>query len=258
MPDGTTASPYIVRIARMNFDFNDLEDVSLHHLALQYDNQVYRASESENVHQRRRPSSAALAALVNEACIFLCTNATAAGPMLAKLGIRVSVVIVDEAAHASEQQTLMSIMANVRLSRNACAHAVLVGDTMQLGPVFMCSHAAIKFVDRNRRFKFPVKMVRQFESLFDRLHRTDRCKTTWLTSHYRSHPSLAANTLSFMYYDILQYPRPPQDFETAYNNVEGEDGLQLLTVIDTRLSTRRYEGNGTGQPSRVLTNDLEV
>ena len=169
-----------------------------------------------------------------------------------------SCVIVDEAAHASEGESLMSIMSNVRMAQEGRVHVVLVVDQMQLGPVFMCSHAAIKFVERNRGFRFRPSMKRQFESLFERLYRTDICKTTWLTCHYRSHPDLAAVTLSYMYYDILTFPIPKSNFETPFTNVQGDNGINLVTVIDTRLSMDRYEGRGDGSDNGPLVNNLEI
>ena len=48
--------------------------------------------------------------------------------MLPKLGITVSAVVVDEAAHASEQQAITEIIAGVRLAQEGRLHIVLFGD----------------------------------------------------------------------------------------------------------------------------------
>ena len=90
-----------------------------------------------------------------------------------------------------------------------------------------------------------------------RLYRTDRCKITWLTHHYRNHPDLASITLSFQYNEILTYPVPPANFECAYTNVQGTNGINLVVVIDTRLSMDRYEGRGDGTDNGPLVNNLE-
>ena len=172
--------PFIVRVARKNQDFKDLQNVSLHHLVMQYEEHLYLVEDDgqDAARPRWNPGKEAKEALVSEAYIFFTTNSTAAGPLLAKLGVTVSCVIVDEAAHASEGETLVSIIANVRLAQDGIIHTVFVGDKMQLGPFFMCSHAAINFVRINRNFTFRPSMKRQFESFFERLYRTDRCETT--------------------------------------------------------------------------------
>lgn len=151
MVDGSVIRLYIVRIGKMNYDYKDLDDVSLHRRALQYDLQVYNFPDGNSV-PNLHPSTEALNALASEACIFLCTNATAAGPILSRIGVRVSTVTIHEASHASEQESLMGIIANVKQSQDGRVHVVLVGDTMQLCPVFICSHPALKFVDENRSF----------------------------------------------------------------------------------------------------------
>lgn len=253
MGDGSARTPYIVRIARYNYDFADLEEISLHHLALQYDLQVYNPPPegAENPELPRNPTMTAIKALVREACIFVCTNATACGPLLHKIGVSVSAVIVDEASHAAEYESLMPITANMNLAQDGRVHVVLVGDTMQLGPVFVCSHDAINFVTDNRKFIFNKKMVRQFESLFERLYRTDRSVTSWLTYHYRTHPELARIVHSFMYKDILQHPLPLQHFQRPFNHIDGAAPLRPLTIIDTRMSLSRIE-------NRDMTNELEA
>ena len=260
MGDGTTMRPYIVRIGRRNHDFGDLRGISVQELAMQYDIQVFNPPQEDGRPQRRHPSRQALHSLTSEACIFLCTITTAGGPLLQRLGVNVSVVIVDEAAQASEQQSVAAIISNARLSQQGRIHAVFVGDQMQLPPVFTSRHEAVKFLETNRHFRFRPRMKRQFESLFERLYRTDRCKTTWLTHHYRSHPRLAVNTLSYMYSDILLHPLPAQRFERPYNNLEGENGLQCLTVIDTRLSLDRFESDLQGASAKGgrMYNTLEM
>lgn len=169
IPDGTTPRPYIFRFGRNNYDYRDLSDVSLHHLALMFDDQVFNPTVNGAL-RLLNPSIQALAALVNKACIFLCTNSTAAGPMLSKLGVSQSLLIIDEAAHASEVQPLMSILTNVRLSQQGRVHVVLVGDQAQLGPVLSSSHTPLDFVRSNRLFTLLTSMRRHLESLFNRLH----------------------------------------------------------------------------------------
>lgn len=180
--------------------------------------------------------------------------------MLQKLHLKVSAVIVDEAAHSSEMETMMSIMANVRMAHEGRIHAVLVGDSQQLGPVFLSAHESVMFVSKNRDFQFPYKMKQQFESLFSRLHRTDRCRMSWLTHHYRTYPLISQIVLSFMYRDILLFPRPMQQFAKPYNSVAGPNGLQPLTIIDTRPTYERFEGVGDGSvaSSGKIINECEA
>ena len=111
-------------------------------------------------------------ALMSECVIFVCTNATAAGPMLRHLNLAVSAVLVDEAAHSSEMETLMALTANLALAQHGRLHAVLVGDPRQLSPVFLCQHETMRFLDTNRNLEFRVRMLRQFTSMFQRLYST--------------------------------------------------------------------------------------
>ena len=165
---------------------------------------------------------------------------------------------MDEAAHASEAETLLSLIANVKMAQEGRVHGVLVGDMKQLGPVYMSSHATMKFLNANRGFHFRPKMRKQYESMFERLFRADRCRVSWLTSHYRMHPDLAAVTLGFMYHDILLHLRPIQEFVTPFTNVEGPQGLRVVTVVDTRLCLDRFEGNSGGRVDGRLFNDFEI
>ena len=153
-------------------------------------------------------------------------------------------MLVDEAAHSSEMETMMALIANLNMSQHGRLHAVLVGDPMQLRPVFVCHHETLRFVDENRNFHFPIRMLRQFDSMFERLYRTNRCTVSWLTHHYRSHPAMARLTTRHIYRDLLLFPRPEDEFDAPYNNVSGAEGLQPLTIIDTRMALERFETNG--------------
>ena len=193
LADGSLMHPLVVRVGRVDYDYKSLQHISLHELALQYDIEVYNIPD-ENDPPRRWASTEALRALMAESVIIVCTNATAGGPMLKNLNVSISAVLVDEAGHSSEMETLMPVMANVSMAQEGRVHVVLVGDPKQLGPVFLCRHDAVGFLSKNRRFRFGVRMLRQFESMLERLYRTDRCKVTWLTHHYRSHPCMARVT----------------------------------------------------------------
>ena len=199
----------------------------------------------------------ALKAVIKEAVIIVCTNATGGGPLLLSLKLEISAVFVDEAGHASEPDTLMPIMANVRMAQHGRVHVVLVGDHKQLAPVFLCNHNVTMFVSRYRDFHFPVRMLRQFESMFERLFRTRRCTVSWLTHHYRSHPHLARVVHQHVYSDLLDYPVPSDNFDASYNSVTGERGLRPFTI--TRVSGDRFEGRGRGRiADGHLINDLEA
>ena len=166
---------------------------------------------------------------------------------------------MDEAEQASETQSVAALMSLVRVNQEGRHHVVLVGDPAQLPPVYASRHHAVTFLTTHRRFRFGVKMNRQFISLFERLFNTERAVAIILTHHYRSHPDLAHCTLTHTYKDLLLHPLPRGQFETPFNNIAGEDGLQCLTIVDTRLSRDRYEGTGRNTPGRSpMVNNLEL
>ena len=164
LADGSLMHPLVVRVGRVDYDYKSLQHISLHELELKYDIEVYNIPY-ENDPPRRWASTEALRALMAESIIFVCTNATAGGPMLKNLYISISAVLVDEAGHSSEMETLMPVMANVSMAQEGRVHVVLVGDPKQLGPVFLCRHDSVGFLSKNRRFRFGVRMLRQFESM---------------------------------------------------------------------------------------------
>ena len=247
MGDGSMMHPLVVRVARRDHDLAAVAHIGLHELAAQYDVEVYNVTQ-DDAPVRREASLDAMRALMSECVIVVCTNATAAGPLLPRLELQVSAVLVDEAAHSSEMETLMALVANLNMSQQGRLHAVLVGDPMQLRPLFVSHHEALRFLDENRSFNFPIRMLRQFESMFERLYRTNRCTVSWLTHHYRCHPAMARLVTRHIYRDLLQFPRPESDFDASYNTAEGPNGLQPLTIIDTRLSLSRRERDGRHDP----------
>lgn len=256
--NGSLIFPKIVRIGRFNYEYGDLDDVSVRHLGLQYDAQVFHVDEHP---LRKTPSKQAQHALAEEAVVFLCTTSTAAGPMLKNLRASFSVIFIDEAAHGSEQDTLCALAAGSRFSQLKRFHVVLVGDSNQLKPVYICQHPATTFVSKFKNVFFrindvPISMQRQFVSLFERLYDRRRCVFSWLTHQYRSHPQMARITMAPMYGDILVQPTDVSAYLRPFNQIPGANGLLPLTIVDTRLSLRRRESKrGAAQG---LHNELEV
>ena len=121
--------------------------------ALEYDIQLYSIPGDDEDARCWAPGRA-LRALMNEAVIFVYTNATAAGPMLQDLHLSVSAVIIDYAGHASENDKLMPIIACADGSQDGRLHVVLVGDHKQLSPLHLSRHDVVMFVSKNRDFHF--------------------------------------------------------------------------------------------------------
>ena len=179
---------------------------------------------------------------MTEAVIIVCRNSTEGEPLLTSLKLFVSSVLVDEAGHAFEPETLIPLISNTRMAQNGRVHAVLIGDYSQISPLFVCNDHAVMFVSRNRKIHFPLSMRRQFESILERLFRTERCIVSCLTHHYRSHPRLGNVVHRNVYSDLLQHPVPAENFDASFNNFhDGNRGLQFVTIIYTRAAMRRYE-----------------
>lgn len=256
--NGEMFYPKIVRIGRFNYPYGSLEDVSVQKLALQYDNLVYHVDDEQ---PRRNPTRQAQFALAEEAVIFLCTTSTAAGPMLKNIRATFSVVFIDEAAHASEQDTLCALAAGARYGQMQRLHVVLVGDSHQLKPVYISQHPATTLLNTHRDVYFrigntPISMQRQFVSMFERLYDRARCPFSWLTHQYRSHPDMARITMARKYADILIHPNDLSAYQKPYNQVSGLAPLQPLTLLDTRLARNRRER--TAGAARGIHNELEV
>ena len=81
MGDGSMMHPLVVRVARRDHDLGDVAFIGMNELAAQYDVEVYNVQE-DDAPAPSEPSVDALTALMAECVIVVCTNATAAGPLL--------------------------------------------------------------------------------------------------------------------------------------------------------------------------------
>jgi len=68
---------------------------------------------------------------------------------------------------------------------------------------------------------------------------------------------MARLTTRNIYRDLLLFPRPEVEFDATFNYVEGPNGLQQITIIDTRVCLDRREYRSTTLRSRPLGNYLE-
>lgn len=69
MVDGTEKRLYVVRVGRLNYNYKNLKDISLHELAMAYDIQIYNPP-NEDSPQRTWASTQALQTLMKEAVVF--------------------------------------------------------------------------------------------------------------------------------------------------------------------------------------------
>ena len=124
--------------------------------------------------------------LVRNARVIICTH-EASEVLTAKTAAQVALLVIDEAAQATELQAMMSIAHVVRSG----GHLVLVGDPLQLPPTVLSSLA----VDRGLGV-----------SIFERLQHALAGQpeaTTTLTVCYRMHPQLLAWPNWAFYADVM-------------------------------------------------------
>ena len=190
MADFYLMKPIFARFARRDHDLLEVAQIGLHELAAQYDLQLYNILQDKDAPSPEEASLESLRALINECFIFL-RHCDCCLHFASRLYLSVPVVLIHGAAHSSEMETLMSMDVNNKMSQQGRLHAVLVDDPIQLSPILIFHHETLRFFDDNRAFRFPIRMLRQFYYMFQSLYRTNRYTVSWLTDHYRSHPSMA-------------------------------------------------------------------